>query len=257
MEYYYWLLSEMPILSALQLAMMIWMLIDCIRRQAEYYWFWVILFLPGLGAWVYFFAVKIRDFRAPGQLRFWPLQRRVSLAELRFRLQQAATPANHISLAERLIEDRQYAEAVPLLEAVLVREPEYCPALYSLAVCHTRLEQPQQALPILEKIMAKDRAWRNYLAWYLLLEVRTTLGDEQGALAVGRDLVRQSPTIEHQCLLAQRLTAAGETDEAARLLDYALESYRFAQSQYRWRNFRWANQARRLQKRLQQNGRGK
>jgi len=36
------------------------------RRGAEMFWFWIIFFVPLIGAWAYFLAVKIHDFRQAG-----------------------------------------------------------------------------------------------------------------------------------------------------------------------------------------------
>src|SRR5688572_28705991 len=99
---------EMPYLYVLQAAFTIWMLIDCSRRRAETYWFWIILCFPGFGAWAYFFAIKARDFHASEGLTFWPFHRRPALQELRHRVEQAPTPANQMDLAERLIEEGEY-----------------------------------------------------------------------------------------------------------------------------------------------------
>ena len=80
-----------PVLSLAQTAFMVWMLVDAGRRRADYYWFWIIL--TGVGAWAYFFAVKMHDFRGThlasaglGSL----FQRRPSLNELRYRLGDVA-----------------------------------------------------------------------------------------------------------------------------------------------------------------------
>ena len=43
-----------------QSALTIAMLIHVYRSGAEFYWVWIILFLPGIGAWVYFFAVCVK-----------------------------------------------------------------------------------------------------------------------------------------------------------------------------------------------------
>ncbi len=79
---------------------------------------------------------------------------------------------------------------------------------------------------------------------------RIDAGDDAGALETARQVVRLSPTLEHQCLLAERLIAEGLTDEAWHSLEQALESHRHAPGPSRRRNRTWAKRARRLQKEI-------
>jgi len=51
----------MHILLILSYAFSIWMLVDAYQRRAEHYWY-LIIFFP-FGEWVYFFLVKVHDFR--------------------------------------------------------------------------------------------------------------------------------------------------------------------------------------------------
>src|SRR5438093_1136148 len=130
-----------------QLAFTAWMLVDCYRRHADYYWFWVILLFQPLGAWIYFFVVKLKDFSGSGGWSFF--HPRPSLDELRYRAEQTPTLANHLELAQRLIERHEHPEAIPHLEAALQKEPDHCQVLYSLAVCHSEQGHPEQAMPLL------------------------------------------------------------------------------------------------------------
>ncbi len=237
-----------PWLSLAASAFTVWMLIDCYRRGADQIWFWIILFCPGIGAFAYFFAVKARDFQGFDGASWF--QRRPSLAELHFRAEQTPSLANRLALAERLIEKQEYAEALPHLEAALKTEPDHGRVLYALALCHTRHGQPQAALPLLEKLVAKDPRWSNYAAWPVLVAARRACGDPKGALEGSRDLVRLSPTLEHQCLLAEHLLDEGLTDDARSLLEKALRDHDFAPGPARRRNRRWARVARQLQKRI-------
>lgn len=238
--------TGLDFLWLIQAAFTIWMLVDAYRRQADTIWFWVIL-VPFVGAWAYFFAVKVGDFTGFGS---WSGPRRLSLDELRYRAEQAPSLASQLELAECLMERRQHAEAVPLLEAALKREPEHCQVLYALAFCHNELGHPEIAMPLLDQVLVRDRCWSDYRAWRLLIASRGQSGDGLGALELSRELVRLAPTLEHRCLLAERLLAEGQGDEARAVLEESLEAHRYAPGPVRRRNRRWVSRARQLRKRV-------
>jgi hypothetical protein len=232
-------------LYLLQAAFTVWMLVDAFRR-GEGYWPWVVLFVPAFGAWAYFFVVLLPRWTGG---RGWSLpsfRRGPSLDELHFRAEQSPTLANHLALAERLAERGEHAEAVPHLDEVLSREPDHCRAMFLLARCHAGQGRLDKAIPCLEKITARERYWSNYAAWYALIEMRGEAGDACGAADSCRELARLSPTLRHQCLLAERLLDADRQDEARQVLEAGLREYQYAPTNIRWRNWRWASQARRL-----------
>lgn len=239
-------LSAYPYLALPQAALTIWMLADAGRRGAEWFWFWVILFFQPIGPWAYFFAVKARDFRDPrGWLQF---QRAPSLDELRYQVDTVPTLASHLALAQRLIELGRPAEALPHLEQARAREPDHSQVLYGLAVCHADLGAPGTALPLLERILERDRRWSEYRAFRLLIVLRARTGDTPGALEAARELVRIAPSLEHHCLLAEQLNSTGNAGAAAELLKQALETHRFAPAPARRRDRAWAHRARLLYK---------
>jgi hypothetical protein len=233
----------------------IWMLVDAYRRGVDYFWFFVIFFIPYIGPLVYFFAIKINDFRivrgdavnssVQGLFAYFT---RPSLDELKFRAKQSPTFANHLALAERLIESKDYAAAVPPLEAALERETEHGQVLYDLARCKIELGAASEAVPLLRRILQKDRHWSNYRAWRLLIEAQTAAGDADGALSTARELAQLTQSLEHRCLFAERLLTNGQNEEARKVLDESLAEYQFSSGQSRSRNRRWASMARRLQK---------
>jgi hypothetical protein len=242
----------MQLLSGLQMAFTIWMLVDAYQRRADTIWFCVILFAFPFGPWVYFLAIKLGDF---GMLRTgnW-FVRRTSLDQLRYQAERVPTLASHLALAERLIERGEHNEALPYLESARKREPEHAQVLYLLAVCHTELNEPEQAALLVERIIARDRRWSDYSAWRLLVRVRILLNDGDGALEACRELERLAPTLQHRCQLAELLMEHGRHDEAYDLLEQSLEEHKYAPSLSRRRNRSWASQARRLQKRAAAGG---
>src|SRR5437660_566212 len=125
-----------PLLIVLQVGFVVWMLIDAYRRQAETFWFWIILFFPFFGAAAYFFLVLLPELRLVRQVSFAAIfQRKASLEELTYRAEQTPTLTNHLVLAQRLLELQRPAEAVPHLQAALKSEPDHASCLFALAQC--------------------------------------------------------------------------------------------------------------------------
>jgi len=244
MGYFYSLVAEFPILSVLHLALVVWMLVDAHRRAVDFYWYCIILAVPLAGPLAYFLVFKAPEIHGWRNL----FQPKTSLHELRYRADQTPTLANHLALAQRLIEQKDYAGALPHLEKAHPMEPEHSQVMYSLAVCYKELGHADKAVPLLERIIRRDRTWSDYAAWRTLIETREEKGNKESALKTCRDLVKLAPSIRHRCLLAEHLLAAGHADEARQLLDQALQDHYYAPGPLRRRNSHWASKARRLQK---------
>ncbi len=235
------------VLGLLQLAFTIWMMVDAYHRSVDGYWYWLILFFQPIGAWIYFFAVKLRTLRWPGRRPTRLGQRSsYSLEQLRYLVERAPTVANRIALAERLMDKGAHAEAIPLLEAVLAIEPDYAPALHALAECRLAADNPDLAVAPLEKLLRRDPCWAEYRAWRTLLKVHQARGNPADALASCREFVKRLPTLENKCRLAEQLLDNGKAMEATQLLDDALEEQRLAPWSGRWRNWRWTRLANQL-----------
>jgi hypothetical protein len=237
-----------PWVLALQAALTIWMLVDAYQRRAEQFWLWIILIFQPIGAWAYFVAVKLptlRITRRVGSMKpVW--QPKLSLEELRYRVERAPTVVNRLALAERLMEKKLHAEAIPHLETILQMEETYCQAMHDLAVCHLECNHPEQALPMLQRLMHRDPRWSDYRAWHTLIAVHDSLDKPAEALQTCRDLEKRVPTWENKCALAERLLDNGHRNEAAQLLIQTLEDHRFAPLQKRIRNWSWARHAQKL-----------
>jgi hypothetical protein len=241
---------EWTLLLSLQLAFTVWMLIDASRRGVESSWYPFVLLVQPFGAWSYFFVHKIKDYPKASRWLSDLFRWRPSLEELRHRLNQSATPANALALAERLVEVEDYAEAVPHLETVLRREPEHCRALFLLALSRRGLGHPREAVAPLEKLVSHHPAWMDYRAWRVLIAVCQESGDDAGALERCRGLVRAAPIMEHKWLLAVHLVKAGEKAEARQLVERALEDYRYLTGMSRRRDGRWVGKARQILKEI-------
>jgi hypothetical protein len=243
-------LFELSPLYLLQAALTIWMLVDASRRGVEPFWFWIILLFQPFGAWAYFFVYKIKDFQG-GSGRVGTLfQRRASLNELRYQVEQSPTAAARLSLGERLVEMGEFSEALPHLETVLEREPEHCQCLYLVAQCHRGLGRPSEAVPPLEKLIAKHASWSDYQGFRALIDACLEAGESGEALTRSRELARLSPSLQHKCLLAERLLELGEKGEARKVVEQGLDDYRYTAGPGRRRDRRWVGKAKQLLKDL-------
>jgi hypothetical protein len=242
--------SPWVVVQVAHVAMTIWMLVDALRRGVDWIWFLIIAFFQPIGPWVYFFAVKFRELRMPrfGGSGIIRDRRRLSLDELRYHAERTPTVANRLALAERLMDKGQHREAIPPLEAILKMEAGYCTALHDLALCHLACGEPSAALPCLQKVIERDHRWSDYRAWRTLLTAQDALGLPDQALQTMRELAKMQPTLENTCRLAERMIDRGLKADAAGVLDQALTDHQFSPLAARWRNWRWAREARALLK---------
>jgi hypothetical protein len=239
----YEFLHRYPYLAIAAVGLTVWALIDLSTRHVQPFWVWVILLLPGVGAVVYLVAVVRPNLRGLGASWFTS---RPSLDELRYRAEQAPTLTNHLALAERLIEGQDFAEAAGHLEEARRREPDHCRVLYALAYCRLQEGRPAEAVVLLGRLTQREPRWSHDTGWHLLIEAQEQAGDRPGAIASCRELIKLSPTLQHYCLLAERLVQDGQPGEAQALLQRALQDHEFAPGPSRRRNRHWAGEARSL-----------
>ena len=103
-------------------------------------------------------------------------------------------------------------------------------------------------MPPLQRLLERDRRWSDYRAWRTLLDTYDALDQPEQALQTMRELAKMVPTLESACHLSERLLDLGHKAEAARVVDQALTDYHYSPLGARWRNWRWARQARVLLK---------
>jgi hypothetical protein len=233
------------VLAALRTAFMIWMLVDAIRRRAETFWYFVI-FMP-FGEWIYFFMVKIHDFK---QLKRRLGTRAPSLDQLRFQAKDSPSLLNRLRLADGLHDSGRYDEAAGLYAEVLRQEPQNRGALHGAGLCKIELGEIDAAVTDLQQLVQLDPPFRDYRPWQDLAGALCRAGRLDEATATLRRLVATSPRLAHRVALAELLIEEGQTDEARTLLADALEEYRHAPGHQRRLVRAAVSTARRLLKRL-------
>jgi hypothetical protein len=248
MNFLYELIHSHPLISFAQTLFMVGMAVDAYRRRAEFFWYWVIFFVPIVGAWVYFFAVLAPHLGASGNAGWF--QRKVSLEELRYRAEQTPTLAHNLALGQALIAKGAYAEAIPILEAAHKVEPEHGSVLFALAKCHAGVNQADHAAAFLERIIKRDPRWSDYDAWRLLIEIHRDAGHHEAAVDKERELVKFAPSLRHKCILGEILIDEGNKGEARALLEQAVADHTYTPATLRRPNRAWAKRAGKLLKRI-------
>jgi hypothetical protein len=206
-----------------QAAFTIWMLVDAIERRPPYYWY-IIVFMP-FGPLVYFFAIKIHDYDLGWIRRSLRPERKPSIEELLDRLRRSPSFANRMAYALALYEAGRWAEAAKSFEIILETRGDEPDALYGLAHCRLELGELEAAIAPLSKLVAKNRAYRDYAACLDLAEAYARAGHDEDALDLLEGLVRTSPRVQHGLALARRLVQAGRVEEAQAALRRGLDDY--------------------------------
>jgi tetratricopeptide (TPR) repeat protein len=221
------------------------MLVDCMQRGGGFYWY-VIMWMP-FGPLAYFFAVKIHDYDLRPLKRLLRFERPPGAAALRFRLQESATPANKLALAQELVARKESVdEAADLFREVLRWDPDERRAQYGLSVAMVQKGDVAAALELLARLVARDPKFHDYDAWRELAELRWNAGQKDVAIADLEALVQSTARLEHRFLLASRLAEVGRKDEAKQLLEAAIETYKHSPRYIQRRDARPRRAARKL-----------
>jgi len=211
----------MPALAVLSLVLNVVCIIHAIRARQPYYWFMLIIALPGIGAGIYFFMEILPDLRHSRAAReaASDLGRVINpdreIREATAALRLTDTAENRKRLAEALVAQQRFDEARTLYETALVGAHADDPALMlGLAraqfgcqdyagVCAT-LDRLREVLPDLESADAH----------LLYARSREGLGDTDGALVEYSALAGYYPGEEARCRYALLLQRVGDVDAA-------------------------------------------
>lgn len=158
-------------------------LVHFFRRRPEGYWFFVIMFLPTIGAIIYFVVEVVPDFdllRAMFQRR----SRHRRISELNRILEENTAIGNIEELADLSFDVGQHARARELYDKVLASplvtsvDPYYKRGLSALA-----LGDAAAAVPDLERVVASEPKYDTYRAAGMLAHAYALAGQHDKAEA--------------------------------------------------------------------------
>jgi hypothetical protein len=235
---YLWLLS---------IAFSVWMLVDAIRRRADFFWLPIILLFQPIGPLAYFFVVKIHDFDLGALGRALGAgPRRPDVRELRQRVEETPSVANRLALGEALEESEDHAAAADLFRAVLFNDPNNKQALHGLGRSLRGLDRPGEAVEHYAKLAELDAAYRDHSAALEYAEALWESGQNRDAIEVLEAMAASSTRLNHRVALGHYLSRSGETARAREVLESGLRHYETSPAFVRRRDRRWASEAEKL-----------
>lgn len=229
----------------LLVAFSIWMLIDAIRRRAEFYWLFIILLLMPLGSVVYFFVVKVRDFAGAGA------KARQSIPTAS-RTQPSAAPAaageldQLLDAADALEERESYDLAEPKYRQALEQAPNNLRALHGLGRCALGRGQTEKSAELLERVLERERSYRGYSAALDYAEALWQSGRKQDTIEFVEAMAGVTHRINHRVALAHYLKGAGRDDAARSALEALLADHQRKPAAAQSQEQAWAGRAERM-----------
>lgn len=228
----------------LSLAFTIWMIVDALKRDLPLHWWLILLLFSPIGAIIYFFVIKIRDYDLRGMVA-----RRAThppLSELRHRALEAPSAENSLALADGLRAREKYSEAVSIYQRVLDSNADDKQALHGLARCHSELGDRTAALDLFGRLMELDRSYDNYSAALEYAETLWADGERQDALDLLEALSAHTRRMNHEIAFAHYLALDGQRERAREVLEHLLESYDQKPPAEQQRQKKWAGMARKM-----------
>ena len=226
-------------------AFYIWMIVDAVRRRAEFWWYLIIIFVP-FGPLIYFFVVKVPDRRGGGGGIARLTRREPSLDDLRYRAGETPSVVNKLALADALLARSEYQESASIYQDVLSHDRENKEALYGHSLSLMGMQRHAEAADELHELMELDNSYRDYAAALDYGEALWQSGEHEDAVDLLTGLVGVDGRINHRIALAHYLGLSGQKDGAREQLKTALDDYQHQPAFVKRRDAGWASQAEKM-----------
>jgi hypothetical protein len=240
----------MPILYIVGLVVSISCIVHCIRTHRNTTWVVVLIFLPLLGATIYFFVEIFPELsssrgtrRAMRGLR-GTLNPEGDLRRLENEVKVTGNIHSRQRYADELIRLGRAKEGLEVykncLTGVFADDPKL---LLGYAHAQFAAEQPAGARATLDQLIAKNPDFKSADGHLLYARALETEGDTEKALSEYSILSEYFPGAEAGVRYAKLLKKTGKGPQARKILESLLERAKFAPAHYRRAQRNWLDEA--------------
>jgi len=103
-------------------------------------------------------------------------------------------PEPHFFLGLALLRQKRAEEAVPAFLQANKLEPDYVPTLHNIGYCYFQLNQPDEALGWLDRVLQQDETY--LAAWHIKGQIYEKLGNREKAIALWQQALSIKPDYE-------------------------------------------------------------
>jgi hypothetical protein len=224
-------------------------IVHFIRRRPDNYWFYVIIFLGPVGALVYLLVEALPDIGLVGQ-SFKVFPRRKRIGQLQSMIRDNPSPGNYEELGDLLMDDGRIPQAREAFDKAIAARADTPDPFYRRADCAIQMGDFAAALPDLERVVAKEPDYDFQRAAGLLAHAYANTGQKEKAEALFRRVTTTSTLSETYLNFAELLASEQRIGEAREWAQKILDKKPTMPSYLRRRERPWFRRANDLLKRL-------
>ena len=224
-------------------------IIHFIRRRPDTYWLWIILFLGPPGAIVYLAVEALPDIGLVGQsFKVFPRRKRIN--QLLSIIRDNPSPGNYEELGDLYMDDGKIPQAREAFDKAIAARADTPDPFYRRAVCAIQMGDFAPAVPDLERVIAKEPDYDFQRARGLLAHAWAKTGQAEKAEALFRDVTITSTLSETYLNFADMLASEQRHAEARQWAQKVLDKKPTLPGYLRRRERPWFRRANELLKRV-------
>jgi hypothetical protein len=224
-------------------------IVHFIRRRPDTYWFFIIVFLGPLGAFIYILIEVIPDLGLLRQsLEVYPRRKRIRLLEAL--VVENPSAGNWEELGDLYLDEKKFARAKECYDKAISARADLPDTFYRRGIAEIHLGQFSAAVADLEYVVTRDRKYDSHRAAGLLAHAYANTGQTEKADALFVEVTRRSTNSETYYNYATFLASQKRTAEAREWAERILAKKPTMPGYLRRRERHWFRSASGLIKRL-------